>query len=67
MHSNKTSKFLTLSLRSLSLLTLSLPESQKIWALLDKVISKEERKHACLKSRLPLVISIAEIPAEEEL
>lgn len=43
-------------------------ESQQILALLDKVISKVERKqYVCFKSRLPLLISTDEIPAEEEV
>lgn len=67
-HSNKPSKFLTLSPRPLSLLMVSPSESQQILALLDKVISKVERKqYVRFKSRLPLLISTAEIPAEEEI
>lgn len=66
-HSTNASNVLALSPRPPSPLTVSPSESQRVLDLLDKAISKAERKqYAHVKSRLPLLISAAEIPAEEE-
>lgn len=66
-HSTNASNVLALPPRPPSPLTVSPSESQRVLDLLDKAISKVERKqYAHVKSRLPLLISAAEIPAEEE-
>lgn len=65
-HSNKTSKFLAVSPTPPLLLTVACSENQQVSAHLDKAIFKVERKqYALFRLCLPLLISVAEIPAEE--